>query len=95
MVTGSISKMDCFAISVHPNNLAYKNASAESALVLTLNKLNELVKSIGQLIAILSCGTLNERSRLAQCETLINQHNLRPEQILGTRVETFIAKEQG
>lgn len=88
-------KMECFAISVHPNNLAYKNASAESALVLTLNKLNELVKSIGQLIAILNCGTLNERSRLAQCETLINQHNLRPEQILGTRVETFIAKEQG
>lgn len=88
-------KMKCFAISVHPNNLAYKNASAESALVLTLNKLNGLVKSIGQLIAILSHGTLNERGRLAECEMLIDQHNLRPDQILDTRVETFIAKEQG
>ena len=88
-------KMKCFAISVHPNNLAYKNASAESALVLTLNKLNGLVKSIGQLIAILSHGTLNERGRLAECETLIDQHDLRPGQILETRVETFIAKEQG
>ena len=63
--------------------------------MLTLNKLNGLVKSIGQLIAILSHGTLNERGRLAECEMLIDQHDLRPGQILETRVETFIAKEQG
>ena len=81
--------MECIAVSVHPNNLAYKNASADSAWVLTLEKLKDLAGATGYVVAALGSGTLNEHDRLSQCDALLNQHNLRPSQIAETWIEKF------
>lgn len=88
-------RLQCIAISVHPNNFAYENASADSARVLTLRNLADLVKSAGYMIATLSSGTLNEQGRLSQCDALLSQHNLRPTQIVDAWTERFEIKESG
>lgn len=85
--------LECIAISVHPNNVAYENASADLARVLTLQNLTVLVKSAASMIADLSSGPLNEQGRLSQCDTLLRQSNLRPTQILDTLIEKFETKE--
>lgn len=68
--------MDRVVVSVHPNDVAYDNASASSTRVLTLNKVGDLKKEVRQLLDALSSGPLDERGRLSQCDSFLEKSKL-------------------
>lgn len=81
--------MKCIPVSVHPNNLADKNASADSTCVLTLSKLGELQKQVRLLLTTLSSCPRDEKTRLTRCDILIDKYNLRGKQLIENRMVHF------
>lgn len=76
----------CISVSVHPNNLAYENASANLTRVLTLTELSRLQSEVRLLLITLSSSPRDERNRLAQCDAFLDTHKLRCEQIAADRM---------
>ena len=81
--------MDGFPVSVHPTNMAEKNASADSTLVLTLSKLSELQGDVRLLLTTLSSYPRNNPERLARCDAFLDDKKLRGKQIIENRVTHF------
>ncbi|MCK6139748.1 DEAD/DEAH box helicase [Slackia exigua] len=86
--------MEGFPVSVHPNDLADKNASADSALVLIPSKLSELQKEVRLLITTLSSLSRNETARLARCDAFLDEKNLRGRKLIDSKTKRFVSEKR-
>ena len=84
----------CVDASVHPNNFANRNASVNSALAFTLADVRKLKKEVRLLLIELTSVSRDEESRLAQCDTFLDDHNLRSKQIVKSRMHQFVQERE-
>lgn len=65
-----------YPISIHPNNYAEDNANAQTSLVITLEKLMDLHKTVLGLEQCLSCNSYTSIEKKIHCEEYITNNNL-------------------
>ena len=83
----------CFAVSVHPNDFADENASAEDTLVITLEEVRGLTRTVRSLLVSLISTPRNRESRLAACDFLLDAYCLHNEQSILSRTTHFKSRQ--